>query len=154
MLVVRVSTRVRATSGRGRTERSILQYDERSARRRTAARSRSRRGALLKATKTASCPPDVTELVLCPSAAGTRTKRVRPRSIRTRWTQEQQWQEPSACAAAPRRRPWKRAVLAPTAAAPLSSARTLCAHEETFGLPATRRLLFVMYLTSPAQEGA
>ena len=102
MLAVRVSTRVRATSGRGRTERSILQYDERSARRRTAARSRSRRGALLKATKTASCPPDVTELVLCPSAAGTRTKRVRSRSIRTRWTQEQQWQAPSAWGPPPR----------------------------------------------------
>src|ERR1700730_13847105 len=102
MLVVRVSTRVRATSGRGRTERSILQYDERSARRRTAARSRSRRGALLKATKTASCPTDATELVLCPSAAGNRTKRVRPRSIRTRWTQEQQWQAPSAWGPPPR----------------------------------------------------
>jgi hypothetical protein len=51
----------------------------------------------------------------------------------------------------PRRRPWKRAVLAPTAAAPLSSARTLCAHEETFGLPATRRLALcdVPHIASP-----
>src|SRR3984893_8162952 len=51
----------------------------------------------------------------------------------------------------PRWRPWKRAVLAPTATAPLSSARTLCAHEETFGLPATRRLALcdVPHIASP-----
>jgi hypothetical protein len=55
------------------------------------------------------------------------------------------------CAAAPRRRPWKRAVLAPTAAAPLSRTRTVCAHEETFGLPATRRLALcdVPHIASP-----
>jgi hypothetical protein len=58
---------------------------------------------------------------------------------------------PGSAAAPPRRRPWKRAVLAPTAAAPLSSARTLCAHEETFGLPATRRLALcdVPHISSP-----
>src|SRR5580692_10688328 len=56
----------------------------------------------VRVTRATSCPPDVTELVLCPSAAGTRTKRVRPQSIRTRWTQEQQWQAPSAWGPPPR----------------------------------------------------
>src|SRR5437868_4268849 len=45
-----------------------------------------------------------------------------------------------------RRRPWKRAVLAPTAAAPRMKRHLGCLRPGD--------LLFVMYLTSPAQEGA